>query len=336
MTIYEEIKTKPIIIIGQGPSVQRLRENIEMFRGHDVLWGSLNRFHVAEEEILSTINAHIDVLWFSALLRYEEMHEHIKSAGKRGSLIMTKAAVAEYFDFPANIYSSDFGTGFSSLFAMLCALIKLGAQNIYLIGFDGQAMNKEDVYYGQHKMNSDDYKSRMRSIARDTKMMNIFFWEYVGYALNVSHCSISINNLAGSSLNCFPLLEIDRMASLAGKGVHVPPLEKKAYLKKKKYSNKSQMVRVIAERSFISAQYGNVDVGQILHITPNQTQIFVSNGLVKILPSMAPPPPVTVVAPVERIIHERKRRKTVKRKTVDSYYTMEHPELLTRLSKIFK
>ena len=152
MTIYEEIKTKPIIIIGQGPSVQHLRENIQLFEGHDVLWGSLNRFHVAEEEILSTINAHIDILWFSALLRYEEMHEHIKNAGRRGSLIMTKASVAEYFDFPANIYASDFGTGFSSLFAMLCALVKLGAQNIYLIGFDGQAMNPEDVYYGQGKM----------------------------------------------------------------------------------------------------------------------------------------------------------------------------------------
>ena len=243
---------------------------------------------------------------------------------------MTKASVAEYFDFPANIYASDFGTGFSSLFAMLCALVKLGAQNIYLIGFDGQAMNPEDVYYGQGKMHSDNYKSRMMSIARDTKMMNIFFWEYVEYALNVSRHSINIINLAGSSLECFSRVDIDAMARRSGNGIHI------AQVQKKEYSNKSHLVRVITQRFFISPQFGNVDVGQTLHVTPNQAKIFIANGLVKILPRPALAEPAPIEVPVKRIINKRKRRKTVNKKTVDSYYTMEHADLLTRLSKIFK
>jgi len=323
MCVYQDIKTKPIIVVGQGPSAQCLKENIEMFRGHDVLWASLNRFHVAEKEILSAIDVDFDIIWFSALLRYEEMHEQIKQAGKRGSLIMTKAVIAEYFDFPANIYASDFGTGFSSLFALLCALIKLGARNIYLIGFDGHASGPADVYYGQDKMRSDNYESRMRSIARDTKMMNIFFWEYVEYALNQSRSEVSITNLAGSLIQCFPCMQIGEMADKSSGGLIKPILEKKppAYKILKR-------VKMRALQLFVSPQYGNVSTGQIINVTERQASVFINNRLAERCDS-----PVPIVIKKKR---KKRKRDIVETKKIESYYTMDHAELLTRLKKIFK
>jgi len=328
MDIYQDIKTKPIILVGQGPSVKCLQENIELFRGIDVLWGSLNRFHVAENDVLRLIDEDFDILWFSALLRYEEMFDHLKRAGKRGSLIMTKDAVVEFLPFPANIYKSDFGTGFSSLFAMLCALIKIGAQNIYLIGFDGAAQDPGEVYYGQNQMHEDHYISRMKSIARDTKMMNIFFWEYVEYAINVNSCSVSINNLLGSALTCFPHIGIDVMARRVGKGLLEPSLMTQ------KRNAGLPMIKVRILKDMVSPRFGNMNEGSIYELIPSSADVLIKNGLAKLVKKPAVPDPPAM--PIEREVSKKKARKAVKIKKVDSYYTQDHQDLLTKIGEILR
>ncbi|MCK5609589.1 hypothetical protein KAR91_47380 [Candidatus Pacearchaeota archaeon] len=326
--IYDDIKTKPVIIVGQGPSVQQLKDNIELFDGQDVLWSALNRFHIIEKDILSVIDVDFDIVWFSALLRYEEMYKHLFSVAKRGSLLMTKTSVADIFNFPANIYASDFGTGFSSLFAMLCALIKIGATNIYLIGFDGYAENEDDVYFGQKKMYSDNYRSRMMSIKKDTDVMNAMFWEYVEYSLNVSRCSLNITNLSGSSLKCFPQTDINTMVNNIGKGL-LPPTVPKIKIP---YRNPKRSIRIT--RAFVSPQYGNVNEGQILRMSISQARVFIDNNLAEIVDSNEKVSSVVHVKPIKRIIKIKRKRSKPKKKKIDSYYTIEHSELMKRINNL--
>ena len=87
-------------------------------------------------------------------------------------------------------------------------------------------------------------------------------------------------------------------------------------------------------RFFISPQFGNVDIGRILPLTPNQATMFVNNGLVEIMetPQEEDPAPVTP----EKKKRNRCVRSIVAAKKVESYYTLDHPVLLTRLKKIFK
>lgn len=214
MNIYDQIKRKPIIIIGQGPSVSVLEPRIQEFRQKDVIWASLNRYKAAEEGVISQIERRFDIIWCSALKRYEETKRDLAESSKNGTLLMSKTAIARMMDFPCEVYESDFGTGFSSIFAMLCALIRLEARRIYLVGFDGRAHSASNVYYRQDRM-PDQYTTRQSSIIRDSVMMNRMFWPYVSYALNIDMAfikkNIHIGVLSGSVLRCFERTNIDEI-----------------------------------------------------------------------------------------------------------------------------
>ena len=215
----KDITQKKIIILGQGPSVKILEENILKFKGKDVIWASLNRFHLIEKNILSQIDEEFSIIWCSALKRFDEMYDYLKIAGENGTLLMSKTAVIKKFTFPSRKYCCDFGTGFSSIFAMLCTLINIVARDIYLIGFDGCAKDISNVYYSQQQMN-DNHQTRMMSIAKDTKMMNKIFWDYVAYALNVEKKFISIKVLSGSALTCFDQVQLSVIRSELGDKKH--------------------------------------------------------------------------------------------------------------------
>lgn len=207
-----DLSIKPVIIVGQGPSVEKLSKNIELFRDKDVVWASLNRFTIIEEQVLLQINKRFDVLWWSTKNRFEMYRNEIMLAAQRGVLLMTSGSRSAMFNFPARFHISDFGAGFSSLFAFLCALINAGSREIYLIGFDGYAVNERSVYFAQDQM-CDNHRSRMLSIARDTNMTNKVFWDYVEYALNIKKEVLDIKVLSGSALSCFKQCDIRQMAN---------------------------------------------------------------------------------------------------------------------------
>lgn len=201
---------KPIIIVGHGPSCEQLNANIMAFHGiKDVLWSSLNRFYIPEDEILSKIDRVFDIIWCSSPVRLEQsiVKKRIIEASGRGSIIFTTSDnVSRMEKMGCNqagttIYS-DFGYGYSSLFSFLCALIKQGARQIILFGFDGCAQDEESVYWGQDKI-EDDFRTRKLSILRDTVMMNLTFWDYVEYSLNVNRSDVDIINCCPSAITCF-------------------------------------------------------------------------------------------------------------------------------------
>jgi len=199
---------KPLIIVGQGVNAQQLADKIELFRGKDVLFGSLNRFYYFEEEVLNTIGRSFDYIWYSSPTRYATDKPYLDKAIARGVQIMSSYKGAEEFKFPDNTIRSEFGAGYSSIFAMLCALIDNGYDNIYLAGFDGVAKNESNIYFWQETF-TDQFRTRVFSIARDTKAMNEMFWWYVEYALNRTNEDVSIKTVTTSALTCFDTCSIE-------------------------------------------------------------------------------------------------------------------------------
>lgn len=57
------------------------------------------------------------------------------------------------------------------------------------------------------------------------------------------------------------------------------------------------MPKVRVVRFFISAQFGNVDVGQVLEVSDLQAKAFVSHGFAKLVTSL--PPPESKKSPVK-------------------------------------
>lgn len=203
--IFQDIQEKPIFIIGQGPSAYELQENIHKFKNKDILWASLNRFQLIEDEILSLIDKKLDIVYCASNQRYKEERKSIQVfKNKEESLFITNSSSYVCFDdFHNNchIYISDFGYGFSSIFAMLCALGKLQAKNIYLFGFDGGPIPVgNDVYFCQKKID-DNFEAREKSILKDTIMMNKIFVDYLEY-IGVKDMKI-INVNPYSIITCF-------------------------------------------------------------------------------------------------------------------------------------
>lgn len=213
--LFNEILVKPIVIVGQGPSSKLLKQHIELFRDKDVIWCSLNRFHDIETDVLSKIDRVFDILWCSSNVRFDETYPYLKDAGKRGTTLMTTTHTSLRIDFEADVYVSDLGIGVSSIFAMLCALGKLRAREIYLIGFDGYAVDTDHVYYGQKKI-KDDFISRKASIKVDTILANKIFWDYFRKTVRRTQSETRIHNLKGSRLNCFKMLSIEEMIATIG------------------------------------------------------------------------------------------------------------------------
>jgi len=210
--MINKIKEKPIIIIGQGPSAKNLEDRIQEFKGKDVLWASLNRFKLIDKEILSQISQRLDIIYCSSDERFKQSMEHIKDHLRwDGVFISTHkiyASMSRMFSHKdlSLTYGADWGYGFSSIFAMLCALGKMDARRIYLVGFDGEARGGK-TYYKQEQLN-DNMDARATSIAADTRMMNKIFWDYWKH---IGLGQISIRNLLGSSIECFGQLSLDDM-----------------------------------------------------------------------------------------------------------------------------
>jgi len=206
---------KPVVILGQGPSSRLLERNIGLFRDKDVFWASMNRYIFQEREILGKIRKRFNMIWCSSNVRFNEMRNHLKESAKDGALIMTTTHTYLRIDFQADVYVSDIGIGISSLFAMLCALGTMGANDIYLIGFDGYATHPGQVYYGQHKIN-DDFIARQESIQKDTKVFNKMFWDYFEKTVYRTRDEMRIHNLTGSKISCFKKMTIKQMANQLG------------------------------------------------------------------------------------------------------------------------
>ena len=102
--ILNKIQNKQLVLIGQGPSSGEIAKQIDCFRNKDVLWGSLNRYHVFENEVLRRINRRFDVLWCSSNVRFNEMNVHLRESSRQGALIMTTTRTSLRINFTANIY----------------------------------------------------------------------------------------------------------------------------------------------------------------------------------------------------------------------------------------
>lgn len=217
--MINQIRDTPIIIVGQGPSADKLKKKMCLFEGKDIIWASLNRAGIIEQTILMPAGINLGIIFCSSLERISYLEEFITGTF-RDILILTSYEAHPKImgilsstrkpNYNAIVTCSSFGYGFSSLFAMLCALGKLGARDIYLIGFDGKASG-HIVYYEQRQIGHEDFEARGQSIWRDTMMMNKIFWDYWKY-IGLNPFDIKIFNQSGSAIKCFPYRTIEQMA----------------------------------------------------------------------------------------------------------------------------
>lgn len=207
-----DVSKKPIVIIGQGPSAYQLADHIEEVRDKNVIWASLNRFDIIQDDILDLIGRKLDIVYCSSVQRKQEvgqdLNDFLYPVDDRPTLFITDK-MSNPLLLNDRIFLSQWGFGFSSIFAMLCALGKLGAEKIIMIGFDGFAAHDGQVYFGQDKIN-DNFEARRRSIWRDTVIMNRFFWEYWEH-IGLAWDQTEIINLSGSSITCFKRLAIQQI-----------------------------------------------------------------------------------------------------------------------------
>jgi hypothetical protein len=199
-----------IIICLPSPSIKELEDNIESFKNVDCQWASLNRFKAIEENILYKIKKRLDVVYCSSPERFSEGYKNIKDFK---GLLITNSQIARQkingiYNENKKVYVSDWGYGFSSLFAMICALIKLKYKQIFLFGAQGYAENTENVYYSQYKFRNENFKARKNSIYRDTKIMNKHFYELLDY-WGIETKDVDIYNVTQKTkIDCFRKISI--------------------------------------------------------------------------------------------------------------------------------
>lgn len=203
--------TKPIAICLQGTSIEILQQKINLFKNKDWHWASLNKFQVIEDEILSKTNKKLDIVYCASDQRFKEEKNNIDNfMQKSNTLFITNSDINYRYlhkVYNTELYVFDWGYGFSSLFAMLCALGKLGAKRIYLFGADGIKGEKE-VYFCQNKI-QENFEARANSIIKDTQIMNKIFWDYWNY-IGLKEIEI-INVNPNSAIICFQKCSIEKI-----------------------------------------------------------------------------------------------------------------------------
>lgn len=187
---------KPIYLCLQGPSISLLDENIQEFKNRDVLWASLNKFRIIEDNILNKIDRKLDIIYCSSLTRFQEEYTHIKKSN--AVLISNHEIASNEKNIKIDIVSS-LGYGFSSLFAFLSIISQLECPAIYIFGADGVA--RESVYFGQEKYINENFKDRTYSIYQDTVIMNKLFWKLIDY-WGIKKAKI-FNCTPESAITCF-------------------------------------------------------------------------------------------------------------------------------------
>lgn len=191
---------KPIYLCLQGPSIKTLEDNVEYFKEHDVLWASLNRFSIVQKGVLDKIDKKFDIVYCSSKERFSQEYYNLKFFN---GTIISNYEIAFYTDIKISILSN-YGYGFSSLFACLATFLSLGCPAIYLFGADGEA--KQTVYYGQDEYKDEDFKARTTSIKTDTVVMNKLFWFLMKY-WGIPKGQI-VNVCPSSAIECFDKVDI--------------------------------------------------------------------------------------------------------------------------------
>lgn len=197
---------RPVCILLNGTSLQRLEDNIDRFKDLKVIWCGLNRFKYIENHILSKIDRKFDYVYCSSEERWQEISKDLDDVE-----VITNTAIVQRYMQKAPLYVSDYAYGFNSLWALLCALIRNGHKKIYLFGCDGAVWNihraNDVVYYRQNEI-KDDFNARHKSISNDTEIMNDYFYRLMDY-WGIGMSGVKIKNVNKESfIKCFDKINL--------------------------------------------------------------------------------------------------------------------------------
>jgi hypothetical protein len=210
MNVKDKIQRIPLILCGKGPSVNVLKNNIDLFKESGVFWGAVNNMYSIEDEVLSLINKKLDILYFSSLdMSLADREEILNFIARGEGLFITNHEVAGWMGLShgGNVYLSSFGYGFNSLFAFLVSYGKVGGKKVCLIGFDGgENYYSDEIYFSSRfTLPTREYIATLKN---DADVFNrVFPIIYKNYDLRTE-----VVTLVGSRINCFPQMTIEQIA----------------------------------------------------------------------------------------------------------------------------
>jgi len=209
------MRLQKVGILLQGNSLKKFDEEIEKYKGKDIIWASLNHFYIPEN-ILKKIGENLQIVYMSSPVRIEqnieEIHEYLKRM--EDNIFITTSKYDNHCIFTGfplmqnKVVIQDLGIGFNSMMALIVSLDKLGYREAYLFGADGGSGEK-DVYYDQKKFkldpNTTSFESRRRTVDMDTRVLNQV------YPILHPYWNMHIkvyNTNPKSKLTCFPYKEM--------------------------------------------------------------------------------------------------------------------------------
>lgn len=174
---------KPVLVVGQGPSVEVLDHYIARFFEYDCYWASVNRFSLIEDNTLAIIGRKVDIAYVSAKDRIRQEYERLKMklSTERTFRLLTDIETYHGYDWPNKdrvipiVSHANPAAHINSLTLLIMGLIDLGFKDIALFGCDGGPVSGR-TYYKQSSYR-EDFNERERTILRDSKRMNKDFYK---------------------------------------------------------------------------------------------------------------------------------------------------------------
>jgi len=186
--ILEAVNNRPVFVLAQGPSLNTLEKNIEMFRDLDCCYIAVNRFD-AMEPILHKINKKFNMFIMSDAQHVNVASGQIKKFLQRGDdsiWICRKPNIAQlgYSSAPNNVYLNDsiFNDNPDcpqTLAVLLDVLINTNTEKVFLFGCDGGAHQGKDYY----KRDTVAHYSDVKGMEKDNERFNDNFWNIRGASL---------------------------------------------------------------------------------------------------------------------------------------------------------